>query len=89
VSEPCPICGLPATDFVEAGQPNCIIRGGDRCYRRGFERLQARLVVADRVAAAARSVKVSIETGKQQALAAELLDALMEYDAAALLREHG
>lgn len=38
----CPICGLPDTDFVKVGQPNCIIRGGDRCYRRGFERLLKR-----------------------------------------------
>lgn len=36
----CPICQLPIRKAPE-GQAYCIISGGDRCYRLGFERLNA------------------------------------------------
>jgi hypothetical protein len=58
----------------------------DACSRFTIALLRARLALADRVAEAARSVKVSIETGHQQALAAELLGALIDYDASALFK---
>ena len=53
----CPICGLPSTDFVEAGEPNCIITGGDRCYRRGFERLKADLALYQEAIGAADQMR--------------------------------
>lgn len=43
MADPCAICGLPDTRDAKLGEPNCIIRGGDRCYRLGFARLQAAL----------------------------------------------
>ncbi len=41
----CPICGEFPTYAVPAGAMSCIIEGGDRCVRRGFDRLE-RLVTS-------------------------------------------
>lgn len=87
MAEPCPVCGRsPGANGNHCEREPDDESGALECYRLGFGRLQARLVLADRVAEAARSVKVSFETEHQQTLAAELLGALIDYDAAALLR---
>lgn len=47
MAERCAICGELPTRAVPAGAMACVIEGGDRCVRRGFERLERLVKLKD------------------------------------------
>jgi hypothetical protein len=53
----CPICGERFASAVFGGPMACVIEGGDRCVRRGFERLE-RLVKAKDAELAEKNARV-------------------------------